>query len=153
MKSILYISTIVILLIGCGTQKGLKSGKGLLTERFQESDSVGVILQYRDLTSCSDDQLSQYIFMYVNSGETRIVLIDSSRSKRTVGPIKGRLLPELKSFEMRAKDELSCGEYAGGHGIVVSLTINDEEHEFGYCKDRWDGIGELIAAIEIRKGK
>lgn len=62
-------------------------------------------------------------------------------------------MPEIYSFEKRAKEVNGCGGYDGRQGIRLRLIINGEEDNFGFCKDDWDGIDELLSALIERETK
>ena len=129
-------------------QRDGNRGPDILSSKYYESDSVTIQLTYRDLTSCIVDQASERISLYILHGKS--FLLHHDTTMRKIGPIEGSILDEVVAFEENAKTKRGCGGYVGGHGVLVTMLINGTETEFGYCKDDWDGIGHLVAAIEGR---
>lgn len=145
------ITTIVLFasfLAGCAVQEDRTRGTEILSSKYYETDSVTIQLTYRDLTLCIDDQTSQRISLYILHGTS--FLFHHDTTMRKIGPIEGSILNEVVVLEENARTKRGCGGYGGGHGVLVTMLINGTETEFGYCKDDWDGIGHLVAAIEER---
>ena len=148
MHSITTIVLIASFLVGCAVQKEVTRGPEILSSKYYETDSVTILFTYRDVTSCIDDHMSKRISLYILHGRSFLKHHDTIMSK--VGPIEGSILEEVVTFEENAKTKRGCGGYVGGHGVLVTMVINGAETEFGYCKDDWDGIGDLVSSIEER---
>lgn len=139
--------------LGCVSQKNTITENTILSEQFSDADSLIIKIEYRDVLSCISDEPLQIIQINIQNDVSKVYVFNNLESRRSIGPITGNVLPVIYAFEKKAKEVNGCGGYDGRHGIQVRLIINGKEDEFRFCKDDWDGIGELIAAFDKRKTK
>ncbi len=115
-----------------------------------------IIITYHDLSTCMPEREgeiriipiggpdSNYVFTHYTI-KHKIFRRDSNRTMKDNDWIQ-----DVKHLINKAKSEetYSCGGFAAnGKGVMVRIESDGDIEQIFFCKDQWDGIGELLGKL------
>lgn len=118
--------------------------------------SSEVIITYHDLSTCMPEREgeiriipmggpdSNYVFTHYTV-KYKVFKRDSNRTMKNNDWIQ-----DVKHLIRKAKSEetYSCGGFAAnGKGVMVRIESGGGFEQIFFCKDQWDGIGELLEQL------
>ena len=127
----------------------------IISQKFHNTDSLSVQIIYKELNGCIDLRIGRIDIKQKNGKMifAHIPTDEQSEYEHFNGKDNG-IIDLIIAFEKEAKESKSkCGGIAGGTGYEINLKINQEETNFEFCKEEYDGINKLINQIRILKQK
>ena len=149
MKKLIIIS--ILLLVGTIGFGQNRKNKKLLSYSFTNEDSLSIQISYSENPNCIESERG-YLLIAIINDSVSIRHRPPKTQKTEFFEVKNNsAFNQVFKFEKTAKKEEACGGFKGGNGVEAKLTINGSTTKLFYCKDHWDGIGELISNIKNQK--